>query len=1246
MHPRLFSRVTRAAVAALLLLAVGAQTAAARPEPGARRSRGFDLFAGPFQYFLVNRVYCGINAVGEFCVDPTNSSTIAGGFWPRGTPNPYIFNSGLQLAGVIAADAGFAWAGDTVGAYFFDARGDQAVGEAVINLHSSLDADDVANWPAAGIVRDTAIYNAALVFDQNGVPLNRPAVSQQDIWGRAWDGNTNLGAGREHPMGILTDTRAMAWSFPTGNEDILYFAFDFYNITASDPSVYANLDPAIRDDIAAIGAQFQANSEDAFGVDIPAGGYTIAQAYAAFSMDPDVDAAGSNSSTAILPFSLATAYKTNWVSEEGFAYPPDVHGPPFAAAPGMVGVKYLKSPGDPVTGVQYGLTMFSNTENSGTGFPDPIGTQQLWRYLSGRVSTQAGDNSCTVPNPVDARLCYLGQVPIDTRFYLASGPFDLVPGQKFTIVVAYIHAAVPAAAITIGTNMLPGIPPSATDLGTGAATERPIDRAAGWVSHSDVDGNGTLSQDEVETFPRSLLNKSLVAQEVYDKKFLLPAPPDAPNFFLIPGNNQVTVVWEPSASEDTGDPFYGIASDPTSALFDPNFRQYDVEGYRIYRGRSQSDLTLIAQFDYENTYFRDYTGGVVAGGNCAPELGIYDDCLENFDFPISNTGAFHDFDIVGDLIQVPAGGRVELADGSVFIINADTAGTTNVALNIPLTNTGVPFAYVDRGVLNSITYVYAVTAYDINAVNSGPTSLESAQILQNVVPRKVAVNQVAAAPVQVQLLGGDGTVLDPTAAGPSIDAANGTFSGPAGPSGALTAVFELFSDIALQPDFEAVFQVDSVIPSWYHVGTYYFSIVDKGTGSASGSGDPLGLGTDQELGPYTLQFPADANAAASAGFEGLPASGRGLVTVNLYSPVFQSKDADWHQDVDGSFFDFAGVSDVGGSRWFDGDNETLAEPTLVNAHGQLTGVTTIYRPVRIRNASNLFRRFDQTNYHVFRAADMKVYWGAGGRIDSVIDVTHRIAVPFSGQYRASWGVLQDFSGASNSAPTAPEGVLTYNDFLFGACLPGAAGVSQTGCASRNLVQTATLAQVDVTGDLAADGTGFGLYINGEPFIFQAAALPASGTVWTLRTYMGDVQKGDDGSYSFTPYPANAPIPGLRLVLKSGAAASYPDDVAPDLSNVHTVPDPYYVTNNMEITTNRKVLKFVNLPTKAIIRIYSLSGILVDVVEHNDPSGGGEATWDLRNRNEQFVASGVYFYHVETPSGEQKVGRFTVVQFAQ
>ena len=59
----------------------------------------------------------------------------------------------------------------------------------------------------------------------------------------------------------------------------------------------------------------------------------------------------------------------------------------------------------------------------------------------------------------------------------------------------------------------------------------------------------------------------------------------------------------------------------------------------------------------------------------------------------------------------------------------------------------------------------------------------------------------------------------------------------------------------------------------------------------------------------------------------------------------------------------------------------------------------------------------------------------------------------------------------------------------------------------------------------------------------------------------------------------------------------------------------------------------------------MSGVLVQVVTHNDAAGGGEELWNLRNRNNQFVASGVYFWHVETPDGKTKVGRFTVVNFA-
>ena len=122
-------------------------------------------------------------------------------------------------------------------------------------------------------------------------------------------------------------------------------------------------------------------------------------------------------------------------------------------------------------------------------------------------------------------------------------------------------------------------------------------------------------------------------------------------------------------------------------------------------------------------------------------------------------------------------------------------------------------------------------------------------------------------------------------------------------------------------------------------------------------------------------------------------------------------------------------------------------------------------------------------------------------------------------------------------------------------------------------------------------------------------------------------------------------PGLTYKITVQKSFAVDSTKSGDLSQVHTVPDPYYVTNALEITPNNKVLKFVNLPSRAIIRIYSVSGILVQVLTHNDQTGGGEQIWDLRNRSNQFVASGVYFYHVEAPDGKTKIGRFTVVQFA-
>ncbi len=251
-----FTRAGRAALATAMLVALAAVApASAKPAPGRPAKRfGLNLFALTFGVMNVNRVFCGINNIGEICVDPTNSPVLGGGFWPKGTPDQYVFNSGLQLAGTIPASAGFVWAGDTVGAFFMDPRGTQAEGDPITLVFNSLDLGDAAAWPNGGEVRDTAIYNSVLI--------GRNSVSQQDLWVRTWDGNPAFtGNARSHPMGVLVEERGMAWNFPTGNEDILYFVYNFYNVTASNPAAYSGLDPAIQAEIAAIGADFQTRNE-------------------------------------------------------------------------------------------------------------------------------------------------------------------------------------------------------------------------------------------------------------------------------------------------------------------------------------------------------------------------------------------------------------------------------------------------------------------------------------------------------------------------------------------------------------------------------------------------------------------------------------------------------------------------------------------------------------------------------------------------------------------------------------------------------------------------------------------------------------------------------------------------------------------------------------------------------------------------------------------------------------------------
>ena len=92
------------------------------------------------------------------------------------------------------------------------------------------------------------------------------------------------------------------------------------------------------------------------------------------------------------------------------------------------------------------------------------------------------------------------------------------------------------------------------------------------------------------------------------------------------------------------------------------------------------------------------------------------------------------------------------------------------------------------------------------------------------------------------------------------------------------------------------------------------------------------------------------------------------------SAANHSGDADWAPLVPAFWANPDPPADAvdGGSRWFSGENESMADPTLGYSHGEIPGFT-IFQPVAysgmasytesltgFTHASDLFRRFYQT----------------------------------------------------------------------------------------------------------------------------------------------------------------------------------------------------------------------------------------------------------------------------------------------
>jgi hypothetical protein len=106
----------------------------------------------------------------------------------------------------------------------------------------------------------------------------------------------------------------------------------------------------------------------------------------------------------------------------------------------------------------------------------------------------------------------------------------------------------------------------------------------------------------------------------------------------------------------------------------------------------------------------------------------------------------------------------------------------------------------------------------------------------------------------------------------------------------------------------------------------------------------------------------------------------------------------------------------------------------------------------------------------------------------------------------------------------------------------------------------------------------------------------------------------------------------------------------DLDQISVVPNPYVVTNALEQLDRQnprdrgpRRVYFNHLPAECTIRIYTITGELVNTLFHQSTIDDGIEYWDLTTSDNFPVAFGVYLFHVDAGALGEKISRFAIIK---
>ncbi len=100
---------------------------------------------------------------------------------------------------------------------------------------------------------------------------------------------------------------------------------------------------------------------------------------------------------------------------------------------------------------------------------------------------------------------------------------------------------------------------------------------------------------------------------------------------------------------------------------------------------------------------------------------------------------------------------------------------------------------------------------------------------------------------------------------------------------------------------------------------------------------------------------------------------------------------------------------------------------------------------------------------------------------------------------------------------------------------------------------------------------------------------------------------------------------------------------------YVVPNPYVGAASFEPQRfavsgrGERKIEFRNLPANCTLRIYTLTGELVQTLKHDGNINEGIIAWDLRNSSNLEIAPGLYIYHVDGAEIGTYIGKFAIIK---